>query len=247
MVDPKKDYEQLMRYLQEGAQKRKPVTAPEQTYTDAEWQLPASATVASPSPAVKRAAPKPFAVKRPFQFHWPKWKLVSIHKKTRIAIAAVASLILLVLLWKAYTFYQLSPDTIYNDVYVPFNAADAGANTPGKNSIAQYYTASNYVAATLQAKKQKQLSDGEKLLAGLSYLQREDFSSAIKWLEPLSNNFKSPYRQQAEFYVALTYLKNEDYDHCIEKMEHIAYAPTHVYHDRISKSLISDIKMLKWK
>src|SRR5206468_5069573 len=115
------------------------------------------------------------------------------------------------------------------------------------NSIAYYYNTGNYVAATLKAKKQKLVSDEEKLLTGLAYLHRDDYSAAIKWLEPLSNNFKSPCRQDAEFYVALTYLKNEDFDHCIEKMEHIAYTPSHPYHDKISKSIISDIKVLKWK
>ena len=132
---------------------------------------------------------------------------------------------------------------MYDRLYVPF-ATEASA---AKNSIAHYYATGNYVAATLQAKKKGPLSDAEKLLAGLSYLKRSDYTNAIKWLEPLSNNFKSPYRQQAEFYVALTFLKNEDYDHCIEKMEHIAYTPSHLYHDRITKDIISDVKMLKWK
>ena len=70
---------------------------------------------------------------------------------------------------------------------------------------------------------------------------------AIKWLEPLSNNFKSPYRQQAEYYLALTYLKNEDYDRSIQTLEHIRNSPGHPFQSRISKRTISDIQMLKWK
>jgi outer membrane protein assembly factor BamD (BamD/ComL family) len=103
------------------------------------------------------------------------------------------------------------------------------------------------VAVTLQSKKQPLLTDNDKLLTGLAYLQREDYTAAIKKLEPLANNFKSPYRQQAEFYLALTYLKNEDYDRCIVRMEHIAYTPSHPYHKYIPGSTIQDIKMLKWK
>jgi len=245
MVDPKKEYELLMRYLQGGAQKREPASMPDPVDTD-EWKPSAPAANTTQSfetiaPAPQRSTPKKFS------FHWPKWQPITFKKGMRIAVGALSILLLSLLVWKGYTFYQLSPDTIFNQLYVPFSVTPVNNDAAFKNTIAQYYASGNYIAATLQAKKQKQLSDSEKLLTGLSYMQREDYPKAIKWLEPLSNNFKSACRQQAEFYVALTYLKNEDYDHCIERMEHIVYTPTHLYHDRISKGIISDIKMLKWK
>jgi tetratricopeptide (TPR) repeat protein len=133
---------------------------------------------------------------------------------------------------------------MFANLYTPFAASTVPV---GKNSIEQYYAGENYVAVTLQSKKQSLLSDREQLLTGLAYLHRGDYIKAIKWLEPAANNFKSPYRQQAEFYLALTYLKNEDYDRSIERMERIAYTPAHPYHDRITPSVISDLKMLKWK
>jgi tetratricopeptide (TPR) repeat protein len=111
----------------------------------------------------------------------------------------------------------------------------------------QYYAGGNYIAVTLQSKKQAWLSDREQLLTGLAYLHREDYSRAIKRLEPAANNFKNPYRRQAEFYVALAYLKNEDYDRSIQRLEQITFTPAHPYRSRISKSTISDIKLLKWK
>jgi hypothetical protein len=248
MVDPKKDYELLMRYLQRGATKREPA---EQPYAP-EWQPEPQPASVITEPALHPLdpvtnTPRSLFLKRP-TFAWPKWKPLSLHRAARIAIAVLSGVLLLALSWNIFYFYRLSPDSIFRKLYEPLAiSVNNGAAPDAKASIPQYYAAGNYVAVTLQSKKQPQLSDREQLLTGLAYLHRDEYIKAIKWLEPLSNNFKSPYRQQAEYYLALTYLKNEDYDRCIEKLEHIVHTPSHPYNDHISESTISDIKMLKWK
>lgn len=249
MVNPKKDYELLMRYLQGAATKRDSATLPEQTYTE-DWH-----PTADPVPTKSTKAPVSTKRTKNFQlpvFKMPKialpqWHSLPLWRRVRIATAVCAFAIMLFFTWKAYNFFTLTPESIYNKIYVPYESKVAGSGAVVPNSIEHYYLDGNYVAATLKAKKQKQLSDKEKMLAGLSYLQREDYSAAIKWLEPAANNFKSPYRQQAEYYLALAYLKNEDFDRCIVRMEHIAYTPSNPYHSTISRSIISDVKMLKWK
>lgn len=232
-----------MRYLQGDAIKREPAAVPEQTYPD-DWK-PAQA----PSQKIyseKEILPAPsVSLRKKQHLRWPI-KRLSFFKNMRIAIAVFALVVLLFAFWKGYVFYKLTPESIFTKTYVPFVNANKSRQAE-KNSIGYYYETGNYVAATMQSKKQLQLSDKEKLLTGLAYLHRDDYSAAIKKLEPVSNNFKSPYRQQAEYYLALAYLKNEDYDRCIEKMELIAYTPSHPYHNQISEATISDIKMLKWK
>jgi hypothetical protein len=251
MVNPKKDYDLLMRYLQGDALKRKPEAIPERPYSE-EWQPPARPTPAPGRvPLFKKkgsAAASLHAIREKINTYFQKLKPVRSFPGMRITTAVFAVLVLLLFFWKGYVLYQMSPDELFDKMYVPFSTgSNTGTQPPAKYGIEQYYAAGNYVAATLQSKKQLQLTEKEKLLTGLAYLHRQDYSKAIKWLEPASNNFKSPYRQQAEFYLALTYLKNEDYDHSIETMEHIAYMPTHPYHNRISKSIISVVKLLKWR
>jgi hypothetical protein len=113
--------------------------------------------------------------------------------------------------------------------------------------VENYYIQGNYIAVTLLSKKGRALTDRETLLTGLAYLHRNDYTNAIKWLEPASNNFKSTYRRPADYYLALTYLINEDYDRCIERMEHIATDPAHPYRHKITEDTIDDVKVLKWK
>ena len=250
MVDPKKDYDLLMRYLQGDALKRKPEAMPEQPYSG-EWQAPAPPPPPlGPVPLPKEkgsAAASLRAIREKANVYLRKLKPMRPLPGMRITTAVFAVLVLLIFFWKGYILYQMSPDELFDKMYVQFSTGSTRAEPAAKYGIEHYYAAGNYVAATLQSKKQPQLTEKEKLLTGLAYLHRQDYSKAIKWLEPASNNFKSPYRQQAEFYLALTYLKNEDYDHSIETMERIAYMPTHLYHNRVSKSIIGDVKLLKWR
>jgi tetratricopeptide (TPR) repeat protein len=237
-----------MRYLQRGGVTKH--ERAEQPYAP-EWQpdpQPAS-VVAEPAlhPAEHAATSPHFPFLKKPVLTWPKWKPLSVFRAARITIAVLSAVLLLALLWNGYYFYRLSPDFIFNKLYVPLTITNNKAMPAAKTPILHYYTTDNYVAVTLQSKKQKQLSDQEQLLTGLAYLHREDYTKAIKWLEPLSNNFKSPYRQRAEYYLALTFLKNEDYDRCIEKLEHIFHTPSHPYQAFVSERIIDDIKMLKWK
>jgi tetratricopeptide (TPR) repeat protein len=255
MVDPKKDYELLMRYLQRGAAKREPA---EQSYAQ-EWKpepQPASVVTEPALHPIEHAAHsrrsvflrKPTFTWPNWKLNWPNWKPLTFHRAARIAIAVLSGVLLLALLWNIIYFFRLSPDSIFDKLYVPFTLTTTNAASPAaKQSIPEFYASGNYVAVALQSKKQKQLSYQEQLLTGLAYMHRSEYTKAIKWLEPLSKNFKSPYRQQAEYYLALTYLKNEDYDRSIEKLEHIFYTPSHPYQAYISENIISDIKMLKWK
>ena len=249
MVNPKKDYELLMRYLQGDALKREPADVAD-TEKQEVWQpAPQATTTEINIESIPENDAKPAIIYKRHRIpSLPRFKFkpLSRLKRLRIALAVIATIVLFFIFWQGYTFYQLSPDKIYNSIYPPYIVIKNDSAGSAK-SIEDYYAESNYVAATLQSKKQKQFTDKERLLIGLSYLLREDYSKAIKWLEPAANNFKSPYRQQSEFYLALTYLKNEDYDHCIEKMRQMTYNPSHLYYNRIPKNVIEDIKMLKWK
>src|SRR6476661_132676 len=183
MVNPKKDYELLMRYLQGGEVKHHEA-APEQAFAE-DWQpAPQSATItAAPLPAV---AAKTVAEASP---DLPEKKATVDaalkpalwRRRARIAIAILSGVLLLALLWNAYYFYQLSPDAIFNRLYVPL-ATSTTTPSSAHPGMEQYYAAGNFVAVTLQSKKQPHLSDREQLLTGLAYLHRDDYIKAIKWL-----------------------------------------------------------------
>jgi tetratricopeptide (TPR) repeat protein len=244
MVDPKKEYEILMRYLQGGALQRQPAEAPEPAFQDTRPDVPPQAPISRAVVTEKKRTPTLPRLRNIPRFSRPRWPALSAVRPFRLVTAVLAVVVLLFLLWKGYYLYQLSADKLFSQMYVPLSL---GTTPPESNSIEYYYRTGNFVAVTLKSKRQPQFSHREQLLAGLAYLHREDYLKAIKWLEPAANNFKSPYRRYAEFYLALTYLKNEDYDNSITWLERIEHTPGHPFASRIPAHMIQDIKMLKWK
>jgi hypothetical protein len=54
-------------------------------------------------------------------------------------------------------------------------------------------------------------------------------------------------KDAAEYYLALAYLKNNDYDQSIELMNAIHANSTHFYTKKFSRKYINRVKRLKWR
>src|SRR5215217_6486443 len=112
MEDPKKDYELLMRYLQ-GGSKRNAATVPEHTFNE-DWHPPQKTEPEASDVSQVKWDTLKTALRSRFKIphvSWPEWKAIPLWKRIRLAIAALALLILLVITWKAYTFFSLTPET----------------------------------------------------------------------------------------------------------------------------------------
>jgi hypothetical protein len=58
---------------------------------------------------------------------------------------------------------------------------------------------------------------------------------------------KSVLKDVAEYYLALAYLKNNDYDQAIELMNVIHDNSSHLYTKKFSRKYINRVKRLKWR
>jgi hypothetical protein len=61
------------------------------------------------------------------------------------------------------------------------------------------------------------------------------------------NRAGSPYKEDAEFYLGISYIKSRDYDKALDLLEPIENNKDHLYHNQVKPSLIRHIHMLKWK
>jgi tetratricopeptide (TPR) repeat protein len=53
--------------------------------------------------------------------------------------------------------------------------------------------------------------------------------------------------EEAEYYLALAYIANKDFDLALPLLNKMHDNPDHKFHDRISAKLIRQVKMLKWR
>jgi len=175
-------------------------------------------------------------------------KVYSIKKVVRYAVAIAASVLFVIAGVQGYRFYQLSPEALYKESFVPYHLLNhRGEAAAAVSKIEAFYREQNLDSVIRTAKKQVILSDKEALLTGLAYMQAGDAFWAIKPLKTLSQNSSSPYRQDGDFYLALAYLKNRDYDYALTVMQRIKSEKNHLYKNQFSDDIIGKVQMLKWR
>jgi hypothetical protein len=169
-------------------------------------------------------------------------KLVSMNRAVRYSMAAAASIILLFVLFRVYEFSQVSSDKLYKEAYVDYQYS-AARGQQVFSAVAANYAANNFTGVIDAANANQLGSAQDSLLTGISYLKLNDAPHAIRWLELMSNG--KNFQQDAQFYLALAYLKNKSYDKSVALMEKIHADNNHPYHDRFSENYINKVSHLK--
>lgn len=174
-----------------------------------------------------------------------------IKRIIRYSVAVVSGVTLLVLCYWAYTFFTLSPDTLFADNYIPYSIESPEVGKGEKQSdIEKAYHESNFTKV-IQLNAKSPLFPKDILLTGLAFLETDNLSKAISSFQVVlvdADKTKSTViTDEAEYYLALAFLKNRDYDQALELMIRIHDNPLHTYYGKFSRSYIRRVKMLKWR
>lgn len=172
----------------------------------------------------------------------PGGRVLGMTKIIRYTLAVAASVLVLFIGARLYLNAQLSPDRIYSDMFVDYNVANARAAGEQLSSIETLYQQKAYSKVTSSARTLN-LSAKDSLLIGLSYLHTENNAAAINWLHALSVT-ENEYRQDAEFYLSLAYVKTNAYGRALHYLEKIYSNPAHLYHEQVSAGVIEKVKKL---
>ena len=174
-------------------------------------------------------------------------KTTSLPEVTRVLLAVTGAVLLVLLILGSYRFYRLSPQTLYTQTYIEYNLSEEGDYLLGATPVEIAYREGKYDSVARESKKKQPFTDLDYLLIGLAHMHRKDFSAAIEPLRLVNLWNESDYKQEGEFYLALAYLRNKDYDKALELMDHIRRNPEHVYYDRITRKLVRNVRILKWR
>ena len=170
----------------------------------------------------------------------------------RYSLAIAASLLLLVTGWVAYSFYSLSAKKVFSQQFHSYELStrrddNSSLLTPVERSYQQkkYGEVVNLVA-------EKDTAGGEEaFLAGMSWMELGNPEKAIAHYTKLINHNQATgtklLNDEAEYYLALAYIKNKDYDLALALLRSIREDPDHRYHRAITTRLIRKVKMLKWR
>jgi tetratricopeptide (TPR) repeat protein len=181
----------------------------------------------------------------------PVKKISSVRRMVRYSIAIAASLLLLIGGYWAYNFFTLSPDKVFASNYRSYELVtvrDGGTNEI--SAIEESYKEKKY-AEVVGITFDRPFTTKELFLRAMSYSELADNLKAIdEYKKVIALNEgagASAFRQQAEYCLALCYIRTEDYDLALDILNKIHDAPDHLYKEKVSNKLIRQVKLLKWR
>ena len=169
----------------------------------------------------------------------------------RYGLRIAASIVFVAICLLAYNFFSLSSSKLYNEKYVPFELSSVrGENQTEATGIEKAYRQKNYQEVVALSKIDG-VSIKDEFLEAVSYLELGKPAEAIDHFSRVVARDRATdhpvYKDDAEYYLALSYLKTKNYEKALELMNTIHDDNSHLYHEKFTKGFIRKVKMLKWR
>ncbi len=168
--------------------------------------------------------------------------------KTFLRVAA--GIMILIGLFGLYQYLTVSPGNLYNDQYAVYQVATMRGTTDNSNIEKAYGEKNNDKVILLYTQKENP-NVNEQFLAAQAYLNVSDLNNAIVLFNTLIEKNKASntgtLNDDAEYYLALSYLKNKETAKALPLLKKIHDNKDHLYHDRISSWYLAKVKLLNWK
>lgn len=181
----------------------------------------------------------------------PVKKISSSKRTLRYAMSIAASILLLVGGYIAYSFFSLSSDKVFSSNYQQFELNTTRSGDVAETSTEKAYRAGNLPEVVrIHDAGEDPTAKGE-FLCGVAALELNNNTKAITCFnEALAINKQSSVKvlnDEAEYYLALGYIRNKDFDYALDLLQKIKNDPAHIYHEKVTAKLIRQVKMLKWR
>ena len=169
----------------------------------------------------------------------------------RYSIAIAASIMLLMVGIVGYNFLRLSPERLYNSQYHAYELSSVRGEQSSRSELETDFQQGRYNKAVEDLKRLQNPGPKELFLCGISYLQMDNFPAATASFKSVIEKNAAAnttlFNDDAEYYLALSYLRNKQYDQALDLMRAIRNNPNHSYHDQFSSGFVRRVKMLKWR
>jgi tetratricopeptide (TPR) repeat protein len=174
----------------------------------------------------------------------------STRRILRYRIAVAATIVLVFLTFMAYDYFTLSSEKVFANNYQSYELTTF-RDDEQSTAIDKAYKGKNYQEVISLQQTTAQNDIEANFLAGMSNLELNNNENAIlnlkKVIDLNKTNGTNLWQDQAEFYLALVFLKNKDHDSSIELLQKIKDDPEHLYHEKVTARLLRQVNRLKRK
>jgi tetratricopeptide (TPR) repeat protein len=181
----------------------------------------------------------------------PVRKINPVRRIARLSVAIAAGIILLIGgLW-TYNFLTLSSDKVVNSKYHAYVLPEVRDGDNTDTPAEKAYQQKNYKEVLRIHDAGEDKSAKGQFLCGVAAMELKDDGKAIACFNDviaLNNKSTQPVlNDEAEYYLSLSYIRSGDYDYSLKLLEKIKEDAGHKYNAVVSKKLIRQVRMLKWR
>jgi tetratricopeptide (TPR) repeat protein len=178
----------------------------------------------------------------------PKASLIKMIIQNGLRVAAV--LIMLVGLSALYQYLTTSPEKLFNENYHPYIIHEM-RGVPESSMLREKYKKGNMDSVILEFSSLNSPQPEEYILAGIAFLENNQSAKAIETFKTLiqkNSDAKTDYfEDDAEYYLAMSYLNNQEPEKALPILEKIQADPKHPYNNKLSEWFILKVKSLHGK
>ncbi len=183
-------------------------------------------------------------------FDKDKNKLHAISRRRTIVrfSLAIAAIFLIAIGVFLYNFFTLSSEKLYSSYFVRYEQGSLRDGENEESPILHAFRLQDYKEVTVLFEANTRASMQDLLLAGISYLETGETPKAKEIFQDVISRDESPdLVSSAEYYLALSNLRLNNFDPALEGFSKIHSDPSHPYYQEVTSSLLRKIRLLRWR
>lgn len=175
---------------------------------------------------------------------------IPVRSLPKMMMRIAAAIIILVGLFGVYQYLSVSPGSLYKEQYTAYQVATMrGTTAPG--ALEKAYAESKFDEVIRLYAQLAAPAASDQFLAAQAYLGKEDYKNAIPLFSAIVEENKTAnagaLNDDAEYYLALSYIKNNETAKALPLFKKIHAEKEHLYHSKVNSWFLTKLRLLNWK
>jgi hypothetical protein len=173
-----------------------------------------------------------------------------VRRMAKVSMKVAAALLIVMLGLGIYQYTTVTPDKLFASNYTPYSLS-VNRGSVETDMMEKSFQEKDYAAVVAQFETLKNASTKENFLAGVAYMETNNYNNAITVFKNVLSkntlNKTAVFNDDAEYFLAFSYLKNNDIKLATPIFEAINKNTNHLYNDKASNAFMRNLKILNWK
>jgi tetratricopeptide (TPR) repeat protein len=169
---------------------------------------------------------------------------------TKWSMRIAASLLIVMIGLGVYQYATITPDKLFSENYTSYTLGVTRGEA-ATNLMEKAFQNKDYNGVINQFSIEDKITQKENFLVAHAYLETKNYTNAITAfnavLEKNSVEKATIFNDDAQYFLAMTYLKNNDIKLATLLFETINNTPAHLYNDKVNNAFMRNLKLLSWK